>query len=62
MRNCQSHLEVKAFMPLRGFAAEAIKDAAFEVQLRTRKQRATQTSPGLLPMADVQRPVFFEIK
>jgi tyrosinase len=60
--NCQSHLEVKAFMPLRGFAADTIKDAAFEVQLRTRKQRANQASPSLLPLADVQKPVFFEIK
>lgn len=34
--NCQSHLEVKAFMGLAAFPAESLADAAYHVEVRTR--------------------------
>ena len=34
--NCQTHLEVKAFMGLHGFQEESLTNAKFEVEIRTR--------------------------
>jgi tyrosinase len=34
--NCQTHLEVKAFIPLHGFREESLENAEYEVKLHTR--------------------------
>jgi tyrosinase len=34
--NCQTHLEVKAFIPLHGFQESSLENAQYEVEIRTR--------------------------
>jgi tyrosinase len=34
--NCQTHLEVKAFIGLHGFREESLKNAEYEIEIRTR--------------------------
>jgi len=34
--NCQTHLEVKAFIGLHGFRAASIEKAEYEIEIRTR--------------------------
>jgi hypothetical protein len=36
LANCQTHLEVKAFMGLQSFAEDSVQNASFEVEVHTR--------------------------
>jgi tyrosinase len=50
--NCQSHLEVKAFMSLHRFREESLADAQYEIEIRTRDGLLgpPQTSAAVLPV------------
>jgi len=52
--NCQTHLEVKAFMGLHGFQEESLTNAEFEVEIRTRDGILTRprTLGTALPIAE----------
>jgi tyrosinase len=49
--NCQTHLEVKAFIPLRGSLGEQVDPASFDVEIRTRDGVLTQSHPAALAAA-----------
>jgi tyrosinase len=50
--NCQSHLEVKAFMSLHRFREESLADAQYEIEIRTRDGLLgpPQTPAAVLPV------------
>ena len=52
--NCQTHLEVKAFMSLRGFREEMLDGADYEVEIRTRDGLLSQprTAAASLPVTE----------
>ena len=60
--NCQTHLEVKAHLPMPKVAATAFDAASIEVELRHANQSRKQAAAALLPIAGGPKPVFFEIK
>jgi tyrosinase len=54
--NCQTHLEVQAFMDLRPFQEAALKSASYQIEVRTRDGMLGQVQHSALAM--VQRKLF----
>lgn len=54
--NCQTHLEVKAFIPLHGVRQEAVENATYEIEIRTRDGVLKQSQQGAL--AITQKKLF----
>jgi tyrosinase len=48
--NCQTHLEVKAFVGLHAFQDESLESASYEVEIRTRDGVLSE-SPSQAPLA-----------
>jgi tyrosinase len=47
--NCQTHLEVKAFIGMHSFREESLKDATYEVEIRTRDGVLNQHQSPAMP-------------
>ncbi len=59
--NCQTHLEVKAFIGLHGFREELIEDTEYEIEIHTRDGLLTQSQPQAL--ATIEKRLFhFEVR
>jgi tyrosinase len=57
--NCQTHLEVKAFIGLHGFREELIEDTEYEIEIRTRDGLLTQPQA----LATTEKKLFhFEVR
>jgi len=58
--NCQTHLEVKAFVGLHGMAASSVADAGYEVEIRTRDGILGRDQPAASArgLAVYQPPLF----
>jgi tyrosinase len=63
--NCQTHLEAKAFIGLQGLRKEAVQNAHFEVEVRTRDGLLGQAQSMAIagsPSAVTRKPFRFEVR
>jgi tyrosinase len=59
--NCQTHLEVKAFMPLHGFQENSLENAEYDIEIRTRDGLLNQKQP--LASTSIKKKLFhFEVR
>ena len=56
--NCQTHLEVKAFVGLHGFREEMLANATYEVQVRTRDGLLDQPKAVASALPIVEKKLF----
>jgi tyrosinase len=61
--NCQSHLEVKAFMSLHRFKEESLVGAQYEIEIRTRDGLLGQAKAPVASLAMFEKkPFIFEVR
>ena len=56
--NCQTHLEVKAFIGLHRFSAESLEGAEYEIEVRTRDGRLSQPRALTTALRTIQKRLF----
>ncbi|MEH2022955.1 tyrosinase family protein [Nostoc sp.] len=56
--NCQTHLEVKAFIGLHGFREESLDNAKYEIEIRTRDGLLNQHQPQPQAFSTIEKKLF----